>query len=82
MPGNEQADHEDNLAREDRRAGTVRARMYTSAANSTRTISEAKMLAKAQWEADKCSELYRYRLKGYAWSKRPITKRSVKSLVA
>jgi len=56
--------------------------MYTSAASRTRRISEAKPAAKAQWEADKCSKHYGYRLKGKAGSNRPIPMSSVKSLAA
>jgi ribonuclease HI len=48
IPGNEEADRQANLAREGRRAGTVREQVYTSAANRTRRISEAKMAAKAE----------------------------------
>ena len=36
--------------------------------------------AKAQWEADKCSKLFGYGLKGKAGSKRPIPMASAKSL--
>jgi ribonuclease HI len=68
IPGNEEADRQANLAREGRRAGTVRERVYTSAANRTRRIAEAKTTAKAQWEADKCSKHYGHRLKGKAGS--------------
>jgi len=39
-------------------------------------------VAKAQWEADKCSKHYGYRLKGKARCKRPIPMTSVKSLAA
>jgi hypothetical protein len=56
--------------------------VYTSAANRTRRISEAKTAAKAEWEADKCSKHHGYRLKGKAGSKRPIPMNSVKPLAA
>jgi len=82
IPGNEEADRQANLAREGRRTGTVRERVYTSAANRTRRISEAKTAAKAEWEADKCSKHHGYRLKGKAGSKRPIPMNSVKPLAA
>jgi len=82
IPGNEEADSQVNLAREGRKAGTVRERIYTSAANRTRQISEARTVAKAKWEADKCSNHYSYRLQGKAGSKRPIPMNSVKSLAA
>jgi len=64
------------------RAGTVRERVYTSAANRTRRISEAKTAAKAQWEADKCTKHHGYRLKGKAGSKIPIPMNSVTPLAA
>jgi len=82
IPGNEGADRQADLAREDRKAGTVRERIYISAANRTRRISEARTAAKAKWEADKCSKHHGYRLKGKAGSKRPIPMNSVKSLAA
>jgi hypothetical protein len=82
FPGNEDADRQANLAREGRRTGTVRERVYTSAANRNRRISEAKTVAKAKWEADKCSKHHGYRLKGKAGSKRPIPMNTVKPLAA
>jgi len=82
IPGNEEADRQANLAREGRRSGTVREQVYTSAANRSRRISEAKTEAKAQWEADKCSNHYGYRLKGIAGSKRPIAMNSATSPLA
>jgi len=36
--------------------------------------------AKEKWEAERCSTHYGYRLKGKAGSKRPVPRRSVKSL--
>jgi len=48
IPGNEEADHQANLARERRRTGTVTERVYTSTANRTGRISEAKTAAKAE----------------------------------
>jgi hypothetical protein len=48
----------------------------------TRQISEAKTVAKADWEANKCSKHHSYRLKGKAGSKRPIPINSVKPLAA
>jgi len=56
--------------------------VYNSAANRTRGISEAKPAAKAEWEADKCSQHHGYGLKGKAGSKRPIPMNSVKPLAA
>ena len=82
IPRIEEADRQANLARLGRRTGTVREQVYTSAANRTRQISEAKTLSKAEWEADKCSKHHCYRLKGKAGSKRPILMNSVKPLAA
>ena len=82
IPGNEEADCQANLAREGGRSGTVRERVYTLAADRTRRISEANTAAKAEWEADKCSKHYGYRLKGKAGSKRAIPTNSAKSLAA
>jgi len=82
IPGNKEADRQANLAREGCRTGRVRERVYTSAANWTRRISEAKTAAKAEWEADKCSKHHGYRLKGKAGSKKPIPMNSVKPLTA
>jgi hypothetical protein len=80
IPGNEEADRQANQAREGPKAGTVRERIYTSAANRTRRISETKTAAKGKWEADKCGKHHGYRLKGKAGCKRPIPMNSVKSL--
>jgi hypothetical protein len=79
IPGNEEADCQANKAREDR-GYTVRERIYTSAANRARRISEGRTAAKAKWEADKCSKHCGYRLKGKAGSKRSVPMTSVKSL--
>jgi len=75
-------DHHYQAVTSGRRSGTVRERVYTSAANRTRRISEAKTAAKAEWEADKWSKHHGYRLKGKAGSKRPIPMNSVKPLAA
>jgi len=64
--------------REGRRSGTAREKVYTSVENRTREIPEAKTVAMAQWEADKCSKHYGYRLKGKAGSKRPIPRNIAK----
>jgi ribonuclease HI len=79
IPGNEEADRQANKAREGR-GYTVRERIYTSAANRARRISEGRSAAKTQWEANKCSKHFGYRLKGKAGSKRPIPMTSVKPL--
>jgi len=55
-------------------------RPYTSASNGARQISEGRSAAKAQWEADKCSKHFSYRLKGKMGTKRPVLMTSVKSL--
>ena len=57
-------------------------RPYTSASNRARRISEGRSAAKAEWEADKCSKHFSYRLKGMAGTKRPIPMTSVKPLAA
>jgi hypothetical protein len=79
IPGNEQADRQANKAREGR-GYTIRERIYTSAANRASQISEGRSAAKTQWEADKCSKHFGYRLNGKAGSKRPIPMTSVKPL--
>jgi len=56
ISGNEDADRQANPATLRGRAGTVREQIYTSQANRTRRISEAKTVAKAEWEANKCSQ--------------------------
>jgi hypothetical protein len=81
IPRNEESDRQANKAREDR-GYTVHERIYTSAANRARRISEGRTAAKAEWEADNCSKHYGYRLKGKAGSKRPVPMSSVKSLAA
>jgi hypothetical protein len=77
IPGNEEADRQANKAREGR-GYTVRERIYTSAANRGRRISEARTAAKADW----CTKHYGHRLMGRAGSKRPVPMTSVKSLAA
>ena len=57
-------------------------RPYTAASNRARRISEGRTAAKAEWETDKCSKHFSYRLKGKAGTKRPIPMTSVKSLAA
>ena len=63
IPGNEEADRQANIARE-AKGSTIIERPYTSASNRARRISEGRSAAKAQWEADKCSKHFGYRLKG------------------
>ena len=67
IPWNEQADHQAINAREDQ-GYTVHERIYTSAANRARRITERRTAAKAKCEADECSKLYGYRLKAKAGS--------------
>ena len=79
IPGNEEADRQANVARE-ARGDTEIERPYTSASNMARRISEGRSSAKAEWEADKCSKHFGYRLKGKAGAKRSIPMTSAKSL--
>jgi len=81
IPGNEEADRQANAAH-DASWDTVIERPYTSASNMARRISKGRSVAKARWEADKCSKHFCYRLKGKAGTKRPIPMTSVKSLAA
>jgi len=81
IPGNEEADRQVNLAREASRC-TVIERPYTSASNRASRISEGRTAAKSEWEANKCSKHFSYRLKGKAGTKRPIPMTSVKVLAA
>jgi len=76
ISGNEEADSQVNLAR-DASGSTVIERPYSSASNRARRISEGRSAAKAEWEADKCSKHFRYRLKGKVVTKRPIPMTSV-----
>jgi hypothetical protein len=79
IPGNEEADRQPNLAR-DARGDTGIKRLYTSGSNRARQISKGRSAAKAEWEADKCSKHFSYRLKGKTGTKRPVPMTSVKSL--
>jgi len=81
IPGNEEADRQANLA-QDASGSTVIERPYTWASNMARRISEGRSAVKAEWEADKCSKHFSYRLKGKARTKRPIPMTSVKPLAA
>ena len=81
IPGNEEADHHANMAR-DASGNTVIERPYTSASNGASRISEGRSAARSQWEANKCSKHFSYRLKGKAGTKRPIPMTSVKPLAA
>jgi hypothetical protein len=56
--------------------------VYTSLENRTGQISQAKMTAKAEWEAHKFYKHHCYRLNGKAGSKRHIPMNSVKLLAA
>ena len=77
--GNEEADCQANKAREDQ-GDTVHERIYTSAANRARRISEGRTVAMAQWEANKWSKHYGYSLNGKARSKRSVPMTRMKSL--
>jgi len=61
---------------------TVRERPSTLASNRARRISEGRSAAKAEWEADKRSKYFSYRITGKAGTKRPIPMTSVKLLAA
>jgi len=76
---NKETDRQAHKARHDH-VYTVHERIYTSAVNRVRWISEGRTVAKAQWEADTISNHSSYTLKGKAGSKRPIAMTSVKSL--
>ena len=81
IPGNEEADHQAIVSREAR--GDMEIKWpYTSASNMARRISQGRSAAKAQWEADKCSKHFGYRLKGKAGATTSIPMTSVKSLPA
>jgi hypothetical protein len=80
IPGNAKADCQGNLVRDGRMTDKVREHVYTSALNWTRPISEARTVAKAEWEANKRSKHHGYRQKGKAGSKRPIPMNRVKPL--
>ena len=57
-------------------------RPYTSASNRARRISEGRAAAKAEWEVDKCSKHFSYRLTGKAGTKGPIPMTRAKSLAS
>jgi ribonuclease HI len=82
IPGNEEADRQENLAREGHRAGTVQEHIYTSAVNKTRRISDTNTEAMDKWEADTCSKHHGHILKSKPRNKRPIPMNSVKPLAA
>jgi hypothetical protein len=78
---NEEADCQANKARHGQ-GYIVHYRVYTSAAKSTRRISEGSMATKAQCVAERCSKHSGYRLKGKTGSKRCIPMTGMKSLAA
>ena len=77
IAGNEDADRQANVAHE-AREDTEIDRLYSSAWNMARWISEERSAAKAKWEADTCGKHFGYRLKGKAGAKRSIPMTSVK----
>jgi len=79
--GTTEADNQANKTREDR-GYTVQERIYSLAGIRARRISDGRTVAKADWEDDKCSKHYGYRLKGKAESMRPVAMSSVKSMAA
>jgi hypothetical protein len=70
-----------NLARDASRS-TVIERLYTLASNRAKLISEKRSAAKAEWEANKCSTHFSYRLKAKAVTKRRIPMTRIKPLAA
>jgi len=76
---NQEAGRQANLT-QDANEDTAIERPYPSASNGARRISEGRLVAKAKWEADKCSKHFSYRLKGKTGTKRPVLMSSVKSL--
>jgi len=81
ISGNKEANRQASLAR-DTSGSTVMERPYSSALNRARRISEGRSAAKAEWEADKCSKHFSYRLQGKARTNRPIAMTTMKSLAA
>jgi hypothetical protein len=79
IPGNEEADCQPHLD-PDASGNTVKVRLYTSASNRSRPISEGRSAAKVKWEAERCTKHFTYRPKGMAGTKRPIPMTWVKSL--
>jgi len=79
IPRNEESDRQANLARDASRDMGIE-RPYTSASNRAWRISERRSAANAMCEADKCSKLFSYRLKGRTGTKRPVPMTSVKLL--
>jgi len=78
IPWNEEANRQASLNRDTSR-DTVR-EPYTSVSNRDRLISEGRSAAKAQWEANKRSKHFSYRLKGKMGTKGSLPMTSVKSL--
>jgi len=79
VPGNTEADHQSNLARDTGRIMAME-RPCTSALNRARWIAEGRSGATAEWEADKCSKDFSYRPKHMTGTKRPVLNTSVTSL--
>jgi len=81
ISGHDDADHQAHMAWE-LPGYTLCERIYTSAVNAARRISEGTTVAKVKFKADRRSKHYSYRLKCTAASKRPIPMTSVNSLAA
>jgi hypothetical protein len=79
IPRKEEADRQANLA-QDAGSSPVIEQPHTSAFNRARRIAWESSAAKAEWDADKCSKLFSYRLKGKMGTKRPVPMTIVKSL--
>jgi len=63
-------------------AKTLIERPYTSPSNRARLIAEGRSAAKAQWEANKCSKHFSYRLIDKMGTKRPVLMTSVPLLTS
>jgi len=79
IPRNEEAHRQTEVACETR-GDMLMERPYTLASSMARPISEGRSAAKAEWEADKCSKHFGYRLQVKAGAKRSIPMTSTKSL--
>jgi len=79
IPGNQEAVRQATIAPDGQGRTTIE-QQFTSALNRARCISEGRSAAKAQWEAEKCSKHFSYRLKSTAGNRRPIPMAREKSL--
>jgi ribonuclease HI len=77
IPGNEEADHQANSARQ-ARGITVIERPYTLASHGARQIHNRRSAVKVKWMADRCSKHFSSRLKGKPGTKKSIPMTSIK----